>query len=123
MSLKTVLIVEDECIISILIEKLVQKLGYDVVGKVETGEDAVVAAMKLKPDIILMDIQLSGLLDGIQATHKIKENTNVSVIFVTGNSDTSTRERAMKTNPDAYLIKPIDMSTLKKHLEMVIEIN
>lgn len=121
--MKTVLIVEDECIISILIEKLVQKLGYDVVGKVETGEDAVVAAIKLKPDIILMDIQLSGLLDGIQATHQIKENTNVSVIFVTGNSDLSTRERAMKTNPDAYLIKPVDMSTLKKHLEMVIETN
>lgn len=119
--MKTVLIVEDECIISILIEKLVQKLGYDVVGKVETGEDAVRAALQLKPDIILMDIQLSGLIDGIQATQQIKEKNSVSVIFVTGNSDNTTRDRAMKTNPDAYLIKPVDMSTLKKHLEMVVE--
>jgi two-component system, response regulator PdtaR len=116
--LKTVLIVEDECIISILIEKFVQKLGYSVVGKVENGEDAVDAALRLHPDIILMDIQLSGRMDGIEATRKIKEKTGVSVIFVTGNSDNGTRERAMETNPDAYLIKPVDMITLKKHLEL-----
>lgn len=121
--MKTVLIVEDECIISILIEKLVQKLGYNVVGKVENGEDAVDAALRLNPDIILMDIQLGGDMDGIQATEKIKENTRVSVIFVTGNSDMSTRDRAMKTNPDAFLIKPVDISTLKKHLDLAVENN
>lgn len=121
--MKTVLIVEDECIISILIEKLVQKLGYNVIGKVENGEDAIDAALRLSPDIILMDIQLGGEMDGIQATEKIKESIRASVIFVTGNSDIGTRDRAMKTNPDAFLIKPVDMITLKRHLELAVGSN
>jgi DNA-binding NarL/FixJ family response regulator len=121
--LKTVLIVEDEIIISILIEKIVQKLGFNVIGKVENGEDAIDAALRLSPDIILMDIQLAGEMDGIQATEKIKESIRASVIFVTGNSDIGTRTRAMKTNPEAFLIKPVDMMTLKKHLDLAVESN
>lgn len=117
------MIVEDECIISILIEKLVQKLGYNVVGKVENGEDAIDAALRLSPDVILMDIQLGGEMDGIQATEKIKESIRASIIFVTGNSDMGTRDRAMKTNPDAFLIKPVDMTTLKRHLELAVGSN
>ena len=85
---KKALIVEDNPIISMLEEKLLKQLGHDVLSVVESGEDAVEAFKELAPDFIIMDIALSGLIDGLEATKKIRETSSeVPIIFVTGNSD------------------------------------
>lgn len=62
-------------------------MGHKVVAKVTSGEKAVEMFKKLRPDFIIMDISLSGKMDGFEATNRIREFADVPVIFVSGNSD------------------------------------
>ncbi len=113
---KKVLIVEDDMIISMVLERMIKKLGHQVVKKVIAGQDAIDSTFELKPDLILMDIQLKDNIDGITAMQKIREKSDVHVIYITGNSDQYNLERAKKTNYVDYLVKPIQMSHLKKSI-------
>lgn len=110
---KKVLIVEDDMIISMVLERMVLKLEHEVVAKVITGKEAIEAAKKHAPDLILMDIQLKDNIDGITAMQKIRKHSSVQVIYITGNSDQYNLTRAEKTNFVDYLVKPIQMSDLK----------
>lgn len=113
--MKKVLIVEDELIIALSTEKMVERLGLQVVKKVTTGEDAVTEAVKLEPDIILMDIRLAGEMDGIDAAILIMEKiSGAKLIYVTGNADPVYREKAEGSGYEAYLIKPIRFEDLRK---------
>lgn len=114
MSNKQVLIVEDELIISLLIEKMVHRLGHQVVQKVRSGEEAVEAAGKLKPDIILMDIRLHGEMDGIEAMSEIRKRANIPVIYITGNTDQMYRSRLKPTDYMDFLTKPITIEELNR---------
>jgi two-component system, response regulator PdtaR len=115
--LKKVLIVEDDLIIALSTEKMVERLGLEVVKMVTTGEDAVIEAYEHNPDIILMDIRLAGKMDGIDAAMKIREKlTGPRLIYVTGNADPVYREKAAGSDYEAYLIKPIRFDDLKKIL-------
>jgi CheY-like chemotaxis protein len=113
---KKVLIVEDDMIISMVLERMIKKLGHQVVKKVIAGQDAIDSTFELQPDLILMDIQLKDDIDGITAMQKIREQSDVHVIYVTGNSDQHNLERAKKTDFVDYLVKPIQMSHLKKSI-------
>ena len=112
-----VLIVEDDGIQQIIMERYINKLGHTVLATVSEGEAAVRSAMMLKEvDLIFMDIRLGDELDGIEAMKKIRESSNVKVIYVTGNSEPSTKSRAEETNYEDFIEKPI---TLKK-IELAI---
>ncbi len=113
---KKVLIVEDDMIISMVLERMILKLGHKVINKVITGQGAIDSARDMDPDLILMDIQLKDDIDGISAMQKIRENSAVHVIYITGNSDQYNLSRAKKTNFVEYLVKPIQMSHLKKSI-------
>jgi CheY-like chemotaxis protein len=113
---KNILIVEDDMIISMVLERMVMKLDHNVIDKVITGQGAIDSAFDLKPDLILMDIQLKDDIDGISAMHKIREKSDVHVIYITGNSDQYNLSRAEETNFVDYLVKPIQMSHLKKSI-------
>jgi len=115
-----ILIVEDEFIIAMLIEKQVRKLGYMVVGKVANGEGAIQRVKDGGVDLVLMDIKINGDLDGIQTMHEIQRLSTVPVIYITGNSDPATRERAMATNPSGYIIKPIETEALRVEIEAAL---
>jgi len=115
-----ILIVEDEFIIAMLIEKQVRKLGYMVVGKVANGEGAIQRVKDGGVDLVLMDIKINGDLDGIQTMHEIQRFSTVPVIYITGNSDPATRERAMATNPSGYIIKPIETEALRVEIEAAL---
>lgn len=118
MSPAKVLIVEDEAIAALALEKILRKLGYLVCAKVPTGEEALTAAEGLEPDVIIMDIRLAGKLDGIDASLRIRENRNdVAVIFVSAFSDEPTRERAKAANPLAFISKPLDVRLLERTLQ------
>lgn len=103
---KTVLIVEDDLILNLLYESYMEKLGFDTRGELVYGKTAVDVTKKIKPDLILMDIALEGEMDGIEAMEKIREFSDVPVVYITGNSDPLHRERAKPTNYTDYLIKP-----------------
>jgi CheY-like chemotaxis protein len=102
-----VFIVEDDMLLSLVEERLLMKLGYTVIGKSVSGEDAVPKIKAAKPDAILMDISLSGEMDGIDTMTEIRNFSSVPVIYLSGNSDQLNLERAKKTRYVDYLVKPI----------------
>lgn len=116
----SVLVVEDESIVSKDIQHSLKKLGYDVVGSAPSGEKAVELALDLKPNVILMDIMLKGEMNGIEASTEIKKSLNVPIIFLTAYADENTLEKAKITEPYAYIIKPFKEIDLHTSIEMAL---
>ncbi|MDD2336551.1 MAG: PAS domain S-box protein [Geobacteraceae bacterium] len=113
-----ILIVEDELIIAMGIEKRLKALGYAVTDMVSSGKEAVEKALETLPDLILMDINLSGDIDGVMATEKIRSLADIPVIFLTAYADSGTLARAKISEPFGYIIKPFQDITLKSAIEM-----
>ncbi|MEX0823364.1 MAG: response regulator [Balneolaceae bacterium] len=112
---KKILLVEDDGVQQIIMERFIHKLGHTVLATVSEGEAAVKSALKLKGvDLIIMDIRLGDDLDGIDAMKKIRKQSNVKVIYVTGNSEPVTRTRAKDTKYEAFIEKPITPDKLEK---------
>jgi two-component system, LytTR family, response regulator LytT len=120
MSKTSVLVVEDESIVSKDIQQSLTKLGYNVVGSASTGEKAVALASELRPDIVLMDIMLKGNITGIDAAAEIKKNEGIPVIFLTAYADESTLAKAKVTEPYGYIIKPFKEIDLHTSIEMAL---
>ncbi len=117
----SVLIVEDDMLLSMVEERLIKKLGYDVIGKVDNGSEAVEKAEELNPDIIVMDISLKGEMDGIETMEMIREQSSVPVIYLSGSGDRYFYERAKKTGFTDFLTKPVTGSDLEAPLNSAIE--
>ncbi|MDZ7691602.1 MAG: response regulator [Balneolaceae bacterium] len=109
---KNVLIVEDDMLLSLVEERLIEKLGHTVIGKAGSGEEAIQKQKELEPDLILMDIVLKGELDGIEAMKEIRKTSDVPVIYLSGNSDRYNYDRAKQTEFTDYLVKPISSRDL-----------
>jgi CheY-like chemotaxis protein len=112
-----VLIVEDEAIIALDLKYRLRKLGYEVVACANTGEDAIQYACDIQPDLVLMDIQLKGSIDGIQAACQIRECVDIPVIFTTAQSDLATWEQIARSRPlfsMGFLNKPFSDHTLQE---------
>lgn len=120
MSKAKVLIVEDERIIVRDLQNSLNELGYDVVGWAQDSVDALSKVKELKPDIVLMDIFIDGLIDGIETAKIIKTSYEVPVVFLTAFSDNATISRAKKVLPYAYLLKPFSSSELCAAIELSI---
>lgn len=116
-----IIIVEDDFILAKVTQLQLARMGYDVVAIYSSGEQALQGFGKHPADLILMDIQLSGKLDGIQTVEAIRKHSSVPVVYVTGNSDQSTKQRALNTNCSAYLVKPVDKSLLEKTVTEALE--
>lgn len=117
---RKVLIVEDDKLLALVEERLVERLGFEVVGTAVTGEEAIALVKDCKPDIILMDISLKGEMDGIGAVEKIRESVNTPVIYLSGNSDKFNFERAKKTGFVDYLVKPVTADDLVGPLKKAV---
>jgi len=104
-----ILIAEDEAIIAQCLKMELELHGYDVCKFVAEGEEAIETAKEEKPDIILMDINLSGKMDGIEAARQIIALKEIPIIFMTGFNDTNIIKKAKEINPVAYLEKPIEV--------------
>lgn len=111
-----IIIVENELLLRLLAEDLVVALGHEVVGWAHSAEEAVRAADRSRPDLMLMDIQLDGDRDGIEAAKEIKDRFCTPSLFVTGLSDRHTRERAAALEPLGYLEKPLTIDGLDRSL-------
>lgn len=108
-----ILLVEDEVVTSIYLKMRLEKMGCSVIKTLTRGEDAVEAAVLIDAHLILMDINLAGALDGIEAARMIKEKFDLPVIFITGYSDNSIIENALSLDPLGFLLKPLDYGKLQ----------
>jgi DNA-binding NarL/FixJ family response regulator len=115
-----ILIVEDDSIIAVTIEGRLKEFGYEVVGRAATGPDAIKKALEREPDLVLMDIHLKGPIDGIDTAETIYGIHNIPVVYLTAFSDEATLERAQKTSPFGYIVKPFSDSTLKTTIRLAL---
>ncbi|MBL8984229.1 MAG: response regulator, partial [Gemmatimonadetes bacterium] len=115
-----VLIVEDESLIAEEIHDRLTRLNYEVVGIEDTAERAWATASATKPDVVLMDIRLKGEVDGIQAAERIRRELDIPSIYLTAHTDADTIDRAKKTAPLGYLLKPFQERDLFVTLEIAL---
>jgi PAS domain S-box-containing protein len=120
MSSTKILIVEDEVIVAENLHIKLEQLGYGVAGIAVKGEEAIKMALRLKPQLILMDIQLNGQEDGIHAAEMIRAQYDVPVIYLTAHSDPATLARAKLTGPFGYILKPFEMRDLSTQIELAL---
>ena len=121
---KKVLIVEDDSVQQIILERMVTSMGHTVLGKVAEGSQAIKSALRLEAvDLILMDIRLRDNVDGIQAMSEIRKNSDVKVIYVTSNTDNANLERAKETGFIDFIPKPINPDRLNKAFEKAFKTN
>ena len=118
---KKILIVEDEVMLSAWLKMQLEDEGYFVCGCITTGEEAIEFVQNTKPDLIIMDINLVGEIDGIEAAEIIIKKINIPIIFMTGYEEPKIYERAQKTKPFAYLIKPVEIWDLKPIFESIFK--
>lgn len=116
---KVILVEDDPVVMKNLIITLEDK-GYDILATTESGEELFPILAKDTPDIIIMDINLAGVLDGIDVASLVKSKFNIPLLFLTSDRDHQTLERAKLTHPDGYLIKPFDVDALISSLEIAI---
>jgi 1,2-diacylglycerol 3-beta-glucosyltransferase len=117
----TVLIVEDERDVAYIMTHTVNRLGFSVVGTENTGEKAIKAVKELKPDVVLMDIKLSGKMDGIETAEYISKNNKIPVIYVTALTDQKTLERVAVSAPYGYILKPFRDDELRTVIEIALD--
>jgi len=116
-----ILIVEDEMIIGANISLQLSKLGYEVNGIVPRGEEALANIKQDRPDIVLMDIQLKGEMDGIETAQRMQNDYDIPIIYLTANTDEEYFNRAKETNPYAFISKPFKKLDLQHAIELTID--
>lgn len=114
------MIVEDDAAAALRLAGSLDRLGYEIVTVVASGDEAIAAASDMLTDLIIMDVSLSGDMDGITAATRIYEMREIPIIFLTAHGDDSTFSRARECNAVAFLEKPINLNHLKHSIEMAI---
>lgn len=115
-----ILVVEDEAIVAADIQDRLKNLGYEVVGPVDNGKEAIEKALEQRPDVVLMDVMLKGDLMGTDAAEQIRDEVGVPVIYLTANSNDATFMRARETEPFGFILKPFEEAALRANIEIAI---
>lgn len=115
-----ILVVEDEMIIGAKISMQLTSLGYEVTGILPRGDEAILHLEQNKPDIVLLDINLKGTIDGIETAKQIHQKHDTPIIYITANSDEATFNRAKSTKPFAFIAKPFKQLDLQRAIELAI---
>ena len=124
MSVIKVEIIEDELLVAESIASKLRKAGFEVVAMYDEGEAAVASIEEDAPDLILMDIHLSGAMDGIETAQQIKEKRkHIPIIYLTDHVDDATVDRAKYTQPANYLSKPFNESDLIRAIKLATHNN
>ena len=120
MVIARLLIVEDEAIVAMDLRAKLVDMEYFVVGVARSGEDAVRMADEKSPDLVLMDINLQGDMDGVAAAEHIRERRTIPVVFLTAMGDKDTLQRAKITEPQGYVLKPFNERDLYAAIEVAL---
>jgi signal transduction histidine kinase/DNA-binding response OmpR family regulator len=114
------LVVEDEAIVAMDLQRRLTSLGYSVLATASTGEEAIRIAAETCPGLILMDIRLRGQTDGVEAAEAIRARCDVPVVYLTALADEETLNRAKMTAPFGFLVKPFEERELHATIEMAL---
>jgi diguanylate cyclase (GGDEF)-like protein len=115
---RRVLVVEDERIVALDLRCALEDLGYAVVGTAASSDEALRAVDERRPDLVLMDIRISGARDGIQTAGMLRTQHRLPVVYLTANADAETLARALATEPAGYLVKPYNPHSLRTTIEV-----
>ncbi len=115
-----ILIAEDDGIIATRLRNFLTKLGYVVPAVVASGEEAVRQASAVHPELVLMDIRLAGDLDGIEAGGQIRNGLGIPLVYLTAYMDDTLLQRAKRTEPYGYLVKPVQDRELRATVEVAL---
>ncbi len=118
---KKIIIVEDNFIIQMFLEQIISGMGHEILASTDNGDDALAMAKALSPDVILLDIGLSGGWNGIELAGNLNEKYQIPFVFITGNSDKATLENAKSKAPLHIIFKPIDEDKLKMEFKSIVE--
>jgi len=115
-----ILIVEDESLVAEDLKEMLMGFGYEVPGIAETGENAIALADEHRPDLVLMDINLASAMDGITAGGEIRSRWGIPLIYVTAFATQAIIDRAKKTNPSGYILKPFNERQIQTAIEIAL---
>lgn len=119
-----VLVVEDERIIAFGLGRVLQRLGYTVVGTAADAASALRLVGQYHPDLVLMDVHLDGPVDGIVAASRIREQFDVPSVFLSAYSDEETRARSQAARPVGFIFKPFEVAEVDRVIQhaMAVEV-
>ena len=115
-----ILIVEDEPLIAADISRALKKVGYDIAGSVGNADEAIDILSSQSVDVVILDITIDGELDGIELGEKINQDHFIPFLFLTSYYDDQTLQRAGKTNPAGYIVKPFDDADLIANVKLAL---
>lgn len=115
-----ILIAEDDPIHAMKMEMLLEEMDYQLMGVCSAKEEMLRSYKAIKPDLVLLDIELDNGSDGIDIANRINEEGQVPIIFVSARNDIETMMRANAANPYAYMVKPVEKSALQAAIELAI---
>ena len=115
-----ILIVEDEALLAMDLQTTLEQLGYETPQIATTGNEAMEKAARERPDVALMDVNIHGGMDGIEAARRLNSEFGISIIFMTGYSDEDIRARGKTVKHSAILTKPLNIAKLKSAIESAI---
>ncbi len=117
---KRIIIVEDEGIVAMDISKCLSSMGYEIAFVADSGEK-MLEQLKTRPaDLILMDVELKGSLNGLETAKLVKENNNIPIVFLTAFEDDATIAKIQELSTDGYLVKPFEDDNLKKTIDRIL---
>lgn len=115
-----ILVVEDEPMIAETLSEMLELLDHEVLSVAESGEDAVMQLLKHEPDLLLLDIQLKGKMDGVELARLIRQKYNIPFIFTTAYADEETISRAKAEGPFGYIVKPYGVKDIMAAIEVAM---
>ncbi len=113
-----ILIVEDEVIVAEDLANDLKNMGFEVVDIAISSEECFLSFEKKRPDVILMDIRIKGDINGIELANRLREKSEIPIIYLTSNTDPATIKEAIESRPQAFISKPYNRKDLKAALEL-----
>lgn len=115
-----ILIVENESLVAMDMERMLLQLGYTIVPNVNSYDDAIRQLNSSKPDLVLLDINLNETKTGIDLSLKLQQEYKIPFIYITSHSDKTTMDQALVTKPNGYLLKPFEANDLYAAIEVAM---